>query len=411
MTVSRLLEDETAQRSLRGNVLIVDEAGMVSGRQMEGLLDLSHREHARIVFSGDTHRSVKRSDALRILERESRMTSVSLTGNQRQSNRDYREAIETFGRSPDQGFAKLQDLGAVREVPDIDRTQKVADVYREMTAEPGRRVLVVAPTHEEIGRITKAIREDLKQRSVLGVGETLHRHIPLQWTEAQKKDISNYELGQVLVFHRSSHGVEKREALTVTGTSGSGINVTNERGEEKSVSLTQARSFSVHERREIEVAAGDKLLMMGKRREPGFRARNGEFATVRRVERGIIHLDDGRSVPANYREFTHGYAVTAQSTQGRTVDQVIISADSMNQELFYVTASRGREGISIITSDVERLGESLGISMARPSVIELANEITGAKVSPERSIKPVLKQDIKLAVQSHEISLGMELGM
>jgi len=116
-------------------------------------------------------------------------------------------------------------------------------------------------------------------------------------------------------------------------------------------------------------------------------------------------------VPANYREFTHGYAVTAQSTQGRTVDQVIISADSMNQELFYVTASRGREGISIITSDVERLGESLGISMARPSVIELANEIAGAKVSPERSIKPVLKQDIKLPVQSQEISLGMELGM
>ena len=44
-------------------------------------------------------------------------------------------------------------------------------------------------------------------------------------------------------------------------------------------------------------------------------------------------------------------------------------------------------------------------------LIELANEIAGAKVSPERSIKPVLKQDIKLPVQSQEISLGMELGM
>jgi conjugative relaxase-like TrwC/TraI family protein len=411
MTVSHLLEDETAQRSLRGNVLIVDEAGMVSGRQMEGLLDLSRREHARIVFSGDTRRSVKRSDALRILERESRMTSVSLTGNQRQSNRDYREAIETFGRSPDQGFAKLQDLGAVREVPDIDRTQKVADIYREMTAEPGRRVLVVVPTDEEIERVTKAIREDLKQSSVLGAGETLHRHIPLRWTEAQKKDISNYQPEQVLVFHRRSHGVEKREALTVTGISGSRINATNEHGEEKSVSLTQARSFSVHERREIEVAAGDILLMMGNRKEPRFRARDGEFATVRRVERGIIYLDDGRSVPANYREFTHGYAVTAHNSQGKTVDQVIISADSIKQELFYVAASRGREGISIITSDVERLGESLGISMARPSASELANEITEAQVSPERNIKPVLKQDNKPPVQSQEISLGTELGM
>ena len=411
MTISRLLENEIAQQSLRGNVLIVDEAGMVSGRQMEDLLDLCRREHARIVFSGDTRRSVKSYDALRILERKSRMTSVSLTGIERQSNREYREAIETFRRLPDQGFAKLQDLGAVRAVPEVDRAKEVAEVYREMTSELGREVLVVTSTHEEIGRVTKAIREDLKQRSVLGAGEMLHRHIPLQWTEAQKKDISNYQPEQVLLFHRTAYGVEKHEALTVRGISGSRINATNDRGEEKSVGLTQARSFSVHERREIEVAAGDKLLMLGNRKEPRFRAKNGELATVRRVERGIIYLDDGRSVPANYREFSYGYAVTAHDCQGKIVDQVIISADAMKQELFYVAASRGREGISIVTSNVERLGESLGVSMARPSAMELANEITGAKISPEQNIKFVLKQDIKLPVHSQEISLEMGLGM
>lgn len=400
MTVSRLLEDETAQQRLRGNVLIVDEAGMVSGRQMEGLLDLARRENARILFSGDTGQiqSVESSDALRILERESRMTSVSLTGIQRQSNLEYRDAIETFRKSPDQGFAKLQDMGAVREVPYTERAQAVADVYRELTTGQNRKVLVVAPTHEEIGRVTQAIREELKQRHVLGHGETLHRHIPLQWTEAQKKDISNYQPDQVLVFHRASHGIEKHEALTVTNVSGSSIQTLNERGEEKSVSLTQARSFSVHERMEIEVAAGDKLLMMGNRKEPGFRATNGELTTVRSVERGIINLEDGRSVPANYREFTHGYAVTAHRSQGKTVDHVIVSADVMKQELFYVAASRGREGISIVTSDVERLGESLGVSMARPSAMELANDISQQKMS--------LKDDI-----NHEISFEMGLSL
>jgi conjugative relaxase-like TrwC/TraI family protein len=400
MTVSRLLEDETAQQSLRGNVLIVDEAGMVSGRQMQGLLDLARREDARILFSGDTRQiqSVESSDALRILECESRMTSVSLTGIQRQSNLEYRDAIETFRKSPDQGFAKLQGMGAVREVAYIERAQAVADVYRELTASQHRNVLVVAPTHEEIGRVTQAIREDLKQRSVLGDGETLHRHIPLQWTEAQKKDISNYQPDQVLVFHRASHGIEKHEALTVTNVSGSSIQTLNERGEEKSVSLTQARSFSVHERMEIEVAAGDKLLMIGNRKEPGFRATNGELTTVRSVEKGIINLEDGRSVPANYREFTHGYAVTAHRSQGKTVDHVIVSADAMKQELFYVAASRGRQGISIVTSDVERLGESLGVSMARPSAMELANDIAQQKMSP--------KDDIR-----HEISFEMGLSL
>ena len=165
MTITRLLQDETAQQRLRGNVLIVDEAGMVSGRQMEGLLDLAKREDVRIVFSGDTRQiqSVESSDALRILERESRMTSVSLTGIQRQSNAEYRSAIETFRVSPDQGFAKLQDLGAIREIPYLERGQAVADAYREMSADPGRKVLVVAATHEEIGRVTHSIREELKQ--------------------------------------------------------------------------------------------------------------------------------------------------------------------------------------------------------------------------------------------------------
>lgn len=132
---------------------------------------------------------------------------------------------------------------------------------------------------------------------------------------------------------------------------------------------------------------------------------------MRSVERGIINLEDGRSVPVNYREFTHGYAVTAHRSQGKTVDQVVISADVMKQELFYVAASRGREGISIVTSDVERLGESLGVSMARPSAIELANEMARAKVLPEQELGQVLKQDIKLPVQSQEISLGMGLGL
>ncbi len=193
--------------------------------------------------------------------------------------------------------------------------------------------------------------------------------------------------------------------MAVTGVSGSSIHTMNERGEDKSVSLTQARSFSVHERTEIEIAAGDKLLLMGNRKEPGFRATNGELTTVRSVARGIINLEDGRSVPTNYREFTPGYAVTAHGSQGKTVDHVIVSADVMKQELFYVAASRGREGISIVTSDVERLGESLGVSMARPSAIELANDIAQQKVPPNQDIA----QGLKLPIKTPEI--GFEMGL
>src|ERR1017187_6607240 len=222
MTISRLLDDPKAQTALHGRVLVVDEAGMVSGRQMEGLLKLAEREEARILFSGDTRQlqSVEASDALRILEQESRMKSVSLTAVQRQTQAQYRDAIQTLRHSPEQGFEKLEKLGAVREVPYLERAEAVASSYRELTTDAGRKVLVVAGTHEEIGRITHAIREGMKQRGELASGTVFQHHTPMQWTEAQKKDLSNYQQGQILLFHRSSHGIARNQSLVVERTDG-----------------------------------------------------------------------------------------------------------------------------------------------------------------------------------------------
>jgi ATP-dependent exoDNAse (exonuclease V) alpha subunit len=67
---------------------------------------------------------------------------------------------------------------------------------------------------------------------------------------------------------------------------------------------------------------------------------------VHDVDGDRIHLEDGRTLPANYHEFDHGYAVTAHRSQGKTVDAVILSADAMKQELFYVGASRAARKLS-----------------------------------------------------------------
>jgi ATP-dependent exoDNAse (exonuclease V) alpha subunit len=104
---------------------------MVSARQMAEFLQLSEENGARIVFSGDTKQiqGVEAGDALRIMEKESRLKSVSLTHVQRQTNREYREAIEEPRRNPERGFAKLDSIGAVREVAYSERAQAVAEAY------------------------------------------------------------------------------------------------------------------------------------------------------------------------------------------------------------------------------------------------------------------------------------------
>jgi ATP-dependent exoDNAse (exonuclease V) alpha subunit len=330
---------------------------------------------------------------------------------QRQTQAQYRDAIQTLRHSPEQGLEKLEQLGAVREVPYLERAQAVASAYRALTSDSNRTVLVVAGTHEEIDKITDAIREEMKLRGELDRGIVSERYVPLQWTEAQKKDLANYKSGQVLLFHRSSHGIEKHEALTVERTGKMGIVARDQHGMERMVNPTQARSFSVHECQQINVAPGDRLLLTGNRSDAAFRSTNGELVKVRDVDGGRIQLEDGRKLPANYHEFDHGYAVTAHRSQGKTVDAVILSADAMKQELFYVGASRGRQKIVVVTSDREQLRDLLGISTARPSATELATEPTqlhpAPMLSPERPPMQTIEPSMLRKKDGHRHDLGM----
>jgi ATP-dependent exoDNAse (exonuclease V) alpha subunit len=374
ITLERLLQDQLAQSAFRGSVVILDEAGMVSGRQMHELLELAKRQSARIVFSGDTRQiqSVEAGDALRVLENESRLKSTALTEVYRQTSPDYWDAIQELRRNPEAGFEKLDRIGAVRELSGADRVQAVAQAY---TQSKSRDVLVVCATHDEIDRVTEAIRATRKQTGNLGESAQMARDVPLNWTAAQKSDSRNFLPGQRLTFHRAVRGVAKNETLEVVRAEGKSIVARNGQGEERTVTARQAKAFDVYERRTIEVAAGDTLLLTANRRDRGFRATNGEIVTVSRVDAGgRIRLEDGRELPGDFKQFAHGYAVTAHRSQGKSVDSVIISGDGMQKELFYVAASRGRDRVQVITSDKELLREAVARSTARQSASELARK-------------------------------------
>ena len=387
MTVQRLLQDEGAQASLSERVIIADEAGMISGRQMSDLLKVTEDQGARLVFSGDTRqiRSVEATDALRILEKESGLKSVSLTEVQRQTSSEYREAVQELRRDPEQGMAKLDAMGAIREVSWEDRAEAVHKAYSDAIMELNAKgqnpnVLVVAATHDDIEQITQAIRAERSRSGKLGRSVEVERHVSLNWTTAQKQASRNYQSGQVLKFHRAVKGVDKNETLEVVGREGKTVIARNSQGEERRFTAKQAKAFEVYERSKIEIAPNDKLLLLENRREPGFRAVNGELATVSGVDdKQRIHLQDGRVLPENYKQFAHGYAITAHRSQGKSVDHVIISADGMRRQAFYVAASRGRHGLTVVTKDKERLSETVARSDKRQSAHELVLRRAGAE--------------------------------
>jgi len=134
-----------------------------------------------------------------------------------------------------------------------------------------------------------------------------------------------------------------------------------------------AASFDVGETRELKVAAGDWLLLQANH---GKEFINGERVQVRRLAGGAITLTDGRVLPADYLTFTHGYAVTSHSSQGRTVDEVLLVASSrsfaaVNREQFYVSISRGRERCHVFTDDADLLARRVTDSHERKAAVEL----------------------------------------
>jgi conjugative relaxase-like TrwC/TraI family protein len=377
ITVEGILQDQQRQTSLSNGVIVLDEAGMVSGRQMSELLQLAERNGARIVFTGDTRQiqSVEAGDALRILETESRMKSTSLREVQRQTDRGYRGAIEELRRDPASGFQRLEEIGSVREVPWNERAAVVAEAWENAQTSHARSVLVVCATHDEIDKVTEVVRECRKRVGKLSDARRLSRDVPLGWTTAQKSDCRNYRSGQVLGFHRAIKGIDRNTTVEVVRADSRGVVVRSADGAERTLTRKQARSFEVYERKVIEVAAGDQLLFTANRRQTGFHATNGEIVRVDHIDHyGRICLGDGRVVPRDYTYLAHGYAVTAHRSQGKSVDEVIVSADAMNRELFYVAASRGRERVTVVTSDAGALRESVGRTAARQSATELARK-------------------------------------
>jgi conjugative relaxase-like TrwC/TraI family protein len=368
--VERFLLDTDVHAYLPKSAIVVDEAGMLSARQMHALLNLAARSDARLVFCGDTRQipSVEAGDALRILEKESRLATIGLGEVKRQQNKEYKEAIKTLRSDPSRGFDQLDRMGAIKEAFLLERPQMVADAYRAANGQ----VLVVAPTHEEIARVTHAIRHDRRERGELGPDQKLRRFEPLNWTEAQKRDLANYAPGQVLVFHKDTTEVRKHEALIVNRQDGNVIFTRNSLGREIELTKKQAKCFSVFVSQEISVAVGDWISIEANFRQGPHRLINGDRSRVKAItNEGALQLEDGRTVPDNFRQFNHGYAVTAHRSQGKTVDEVIISGDRMTRELFYVAASRGRHRITVFTGEKEALREAVAVSGLRMSALEL----------------------------------------
>lgn len=394
-TLQQLLVNESLQRATRGRVLLVDEAGLVSVREMRDLCRLAARNDNRLLLVGDTkqHASVEAGDALRALEKFGRVPVIHLTEIRRQRDPDYRKAVAMLARGDAFGaFNQFNRLGAVREVRGADGLWHAAAADYVSTVRAGKSCLAISPVWLEIHKFTAAVREQLKRADLLSHEErnltTVH---PLKLTQEERRRVQSYQPGDVLSFHRNWGVFRKFDTVAVVRREDRLLVVRDPDGIERRLDPRRASGFEVGLAKDIPVAVGDRVLIRANLQPAELR--NGDVAEVAGFgEDGSIVFRDGRSMPAWFREFSHGYATTSHAAQGKTVDRGLllmgdegIAAGNLKQA--YVSNSRFRESQTIYVSDKEAAREAMMRPADRKLALELAEPTPVVDDEPSSSIR------------------------
>ncbi len=389
-TVARHLKgtrSTTGPRTSRGEVWLVDEASLLSAREMARLLDAAAKVNARTILVGDVKQlgSVEAGAAFRQLQ-EANMETVRLAQIVRQTNASLLEAVEATIEGDARRALDALDRGGGRIIEAAtaeSRHALIAGEYAKLSADERRRTLIIDPSREGRDHLTSQVRAELLKSGALGEESTsITTLVSKGLTRAEARDVRSYQPGDVVTFGRAydDKGIAKRAAGRVEAIDALRntleLSIDGQRIEWAPKQWgTQIEAFTPVER---ELRSGDRVQFT--RNDYRLGRVNGAGGQVISVDAGrglaAVKADDGRThrlrlAEAQDQHIRHGYVQTMYAAQGRTVDRVMIHAESarsnlIDQSSIYVGISRARAEVIVVTDDrgrlmsalSERLGES-----------------------------------------------------
>jgi hypothetical protein len=367
-TLAHFMLDENMQESARDGVIWLDEAGLVSSRDMSRLFDLAGKLNARVVAVGDHEQmaSVGAGAAFRALQEIAKLPVARVSGIKRQTAAEYRDVVKLLSKGKTaEGFDRLDELGWIKLLPTWDRYKPVAEAYVSHL-EGNRDSLIVCPTHKESALVVAEVRKQLKKRHLLKEDErTVRRLVPLQWTEAERADAGNYIGDEIIRFNRNVDGFRAGEQVLAGDVL-------------DRLATIKPKYFTTFAAEDIGIAAGEVIRVgFNCKSLDGQQLNNGACYRVKRFSRsGDLVLENGWMLSAGSGAAGYGYTSTAHASQGRTTDHLILVQSTMShaaasRESFYVALSRGRKSAEVFTDDRRALRDAVQRNDPRITATEL----------------------------------------
>ncbi|MFP1130788.1 MobF family relaxase [Asticcacaulis sp. W401b] len=372
----RLLERQAEPKTNDRQIWLIDEASLISARDMTRLLEAAEQRGARTVLVGDYKQlnSVGAGAAFRQLQ-EAGMPTFKLEKVVRQTNELTLEAVEHSIKGKAKQALDALDRGGGRVMEHAtasDRMGAIADTYAALSEDERRKTIVIDPSREGRDLLTDQIRNALADKGELGDQAITMRTLNQKdMTRAEIRAAKAYEPGDVVIFNKAdrAYGIERGAAFDVArvDTHKGTVALRDKHGQERNWQPDTWGSVEVFQGQNRELRAGDRIEFT---RNNAAQARiNGLKAEVTKVnpdrETITIKTERGKTVTLSIHEASdqhirHAYVQTAYASQGQTAERAFIHFESnrtnlVDQSVLYVSISRAKAEAVIYTDDRDKL--------------------------------------------------------
>jgi conjugative relaxase-like TrwC/TraI family protein len=387
------IQSETLQKFIRrrpeapenhNRLFVLDESSLASTRNLHKFLArLESSDKVLLVGDSRQHQAVEAGTPFEQFQKHG-MATVQLSEIVRQRKPELKRTVEKLSaREMREAIDSLESQGRIVEIADTkQRLKAIAGAY----CEGPESTLVVSPRNRERVQLNSLIHRQLQRDGKVSRDDhQMTVYVNRQDMTGTERTFANaYVPGEDIIrYNRASkvYGVEVGNYALVTAKDHkeNEITVHFENGRELTYNPQRLSGVSVYREAKREFAEGDRIQFRAPFTEK--RIANGEFATIAEIgdEEMSVKLDGGREIsfePEKFRHLDHGYAVTSHSSQGTTVDRVLINADTqesrvlLNDRMGYVAVSRAREDAIIYTNSIEELRGALDRRVDKEMALE-----------------------------------------
>ena len=397
-------------------LIILDEAGMVSAADMDRLLKKLKAEGGRLLLVGDPQQlaAVEAGSPLAQIIQTRTAAVARVDEIQRQRNAELRAVAQSFADGKADEAVKaarpyMREAHIEAENPKKPTTDErrqgiardTAAAYLALSPDERARTLVLSGTNAVREQVNSRIRKVLQERGEVSRNE-------IQITALHKADLTreraaraeSYAPGVVVRLKQGREAVD----YTVTRTQGERIILRAKDGQEKRWNPAKEKAQGVYEARVMGLAIGDEIMFRENQGRGADKITNGATGRVTATKDNTVAvtLSDGRKItldPAQGHSIDYGWCRTIHSSQGATVDRVLVAGEASRvatAESAYVACSRARDALQIITDNPDRLEKSWSKWAERQTALD------AARAAPETDLNTLAAARAEAAAELGE---------